>query len=78
MAHWEVEYTDEFETWWLALSEAEQESLDMTVRLLEAKGPSLGYPHTSPITTSRHAHMRELRTRTARCMHAIPGAARSC
>jgi hypothetical protein len=32
---WEVEYTDEFEQWWNALSEKEQLSLDASVRLLE-------------------------------------------
>jgi hypothetical protein len=31
---WEVEYTDEFEQWWNALSEAEQISLDASVSLL--------------------------------------------
>jgi hypothetical protein len=56
---WEVEYTDEFGAWWNGLSEAEQESLDASVRLLEEKGPSLGFPHSSG---SRHGHMRELRT----------------
>ncbi len=31
------------------------------VVLLRAFGPALRYPHSSSITTSRHAHMRELR-----------------
>ena len=61
MARWEVEYTDEFGAWWLGLSEAEQVSVDASVRLLEARGPNLGYPHSSGIARSRHAHMRELR-----------------
>jgi hypothetical protein len=58
---WDVEYTDELGQWWADLSEAEQESIDSSVRLLEQKGPALGYPHTSGIEGSRHAHMRELR-----------------
>ena len=58
---WEVEYTDELGEWWAALSEAEMESIDAAVRLLEEKGPNLGFPHTSGIEGSRHAHMRELR-----------------
>jgi hypothetical protein len=58
---WDVEYTDELEAWWLELTEAEQESIDASVRLLEAKGPQLGFPHSSGINGSRHAHMRELR-----------------
>lgn len=59
---WEVEFTDEFEVWWSALSESEQESVAASVQLLEVRGPQLGFPHSSGITTSRHNHMRELRT----------------
>lgn len=62
---WEVEYTDEFGQWWSSLSESEQESLDASVRLLEARGPALGFPHSSGINGSRHRHMRELRTQHA-------------
>lgn len=58
---WEVEYIDELGAWWDTLTEAEQESIDASVRLLEARGPRLGFPHTSGINGSRHAHMRELR-----------------
>ena len=36
-------------------------SIDASVRLLEEKGPRLGFPHSSGIEGSRHAHMRELR-----------------
>ena len=32
---WDVEYTDELGEWWAELSEAEQESIDASVRLLE-------------------------------------------
>lgn len=58
---WEVEYTDELGVWWGSLTESEQESVDVSVRLLEEKGPNLGFPHTSGIGGSRHSHMRELR-----------------
>ena len=58
---WEVEYTDELGEWWADLTEAEQESIDASVRLLEQKGPNLGFPHTSGIEGSKHTHMRELR-----------------
>jgi hypothetical protein len=34
---WEVEYTDELGAWWAELSEAEQESIDFSVRLLGKK-----------------------------------------
>jgi hypothetical protein len=58
---WEVEYTDEFGGWWENLDGDEQESLYVTVILLETLGPNLRYPHTSGVETSRHGHMRELR-----------------
>ncbi len=59
---WEVEYANEFGEWWDSLSEDEQVSVDASVRLLEAKGPVLGFPHSSKVIRSRHGHMRELRT----------------
>lgn len=59
---WCVEYNDEFGAWWDRLSTEEQESLDASVRLLEALGPALGFPHSSGINGSRYSHMRELRT----------------
>lgn len=59
---WDVEYTDEFGDWWRGLSEAEQESLTASVRLLEERGPNLGFPHGSGVIGSKHGHMRELRT----------------
>ena len=58
---WEVEYTNELGVWWGGLTESEQESVDVSVRLLEERGPNLGFPHTSGIQGSRHSHMRELR-----------------
>lgn len=57
----EVEYTDEFGAWWDGLTEAEQESVAHGVGLLEAKGPTLGYPYSSGVAGSKHTHMRELR-----------------
>jgi len=59
---WDVEYTDEFGGWWESLTAEEQESIAVSVRLLEDRGPSLGFPHSSAINGSRHGHMRELRT----------------
>ncbi len=51
---WDVEYTDEFETWWESLTETEQEDVDAYVQRLEARGPNLPYPHSSGINGSRH------------------------
>ena len=61
---WQVEYTDQFEEWWDTLSEGQQEELAATVELLMEYGPTLPYPYSSGITTSRHSHMRELRTQS--------------
>ncbi len=62
---WEVEFTDEFGAWWDTLTEDEQVSVAASVSLLEARGPALGFPHSSGINGSRYGHMRELRTQHA-------------
>lgn len=58
---WDVEYTNEFENWWDSLTESEQVDISASVGLLEARGPALGFPHSSGINDSKHQHMRELR-----------------
>ncbi|MGD2155081.1 MAG: type II toxin-antitoxin system RelE/ParE family toxin [Gemmatimonadales bacterium] len=58
---WEVEYSDEFGQWWDGLSEAEQDAIDVVVRILEERGPQLGFPYSTSVVGSRHGHMRELR-----------------
>lgn len=58
---WEVEYTSEFEEWWLRLTEGQQEALDDRIELLAEVGPGLKRPIVGDITTSRHANMKELR-----------------
>ena len=62
---WNVEYTNEFGHWWDSLTESEQESVDVSVRLLEAMGPQLPFPHSSGVKGSKHGHMRELRIQHA-------------
>lgn len=57
----EVEYTDDFEDWWMRLTEGEQDAVAVVVGLLEVRGPHLPFPYSSGTTTSRHTHMRELR-----------------
>jgi len=57
----EVEYADEFGSWWEQLDDGEQDSVDRVIRLLEQLGPTLGFPHSSQVHGSRHGHMRELR-----------------
>ncbi len=58
---WEVEVTDEFQSWWNDLDEAERESVAASEGLLQEKGPTLPFPHSSEVKGSRHGHMRELR-----------------
>lgn len=62
---WEVEYTDEFGEWWEALTEAEQESVDAGVELLEEYGPNLAFPYSGGINGSKYSRMRELRIQHA-------------
>ena len=59
---WEVEYTDEFEFWWETLTEEEQDAVSFSVGLLQDKGPSLPFPHSSDVRQSKHRSMRELRS----------------
>ena len=58
---WEVEYTDEFEAWWVSLDEDEQIDIDAVVGLLEERGPHLPYPYSSDVKGSRYSTIRELR-----------------
>jgi hypothetical protein len=62
---WVVEFTDEFEEWWNALSEGEQEDIFAAEKQLEAKGPNLPFPYSSRVKSSRHNHMRELRIQSS-------------
>ena len=59
-----VEYTDEFGTWFQALTQAEQDDVAAYVSLLETHDVKLGFPHSSGINGSRHSHMRELRVQS--------------
>ena len=59
---WEVEYTDEFERWWLTLTTGAQESVAASVELLRLLGPSLPRPYADTVKGSRHANMKELRS----------------
>ena len=57
---WEVEYTDEFETWWARLTEDEQVDVSAKVILLQRFGPALHQPHSGTISGSKHSQMKEL------------------
>ncbi len=60
---WEVEYTEEFGSWWEAIGEDEQERVAVAVAVLEQIGPALGRPWVDTLEGSRHANMKELRPR---------------
>lgn len=59
-----VEYTDEFGSWWNTLSEDEQEDIIAIVSLLEEKGAELPFPFSTGIEGSKYPHMRELRVQS--------------
>ena len=61
---WTVEYTDEFESWWLEQTEIVQEKCAVVVDLLSRNGPTLGFPYSSSIMGSAYA-LRELRIQCA-------------
>ncbi len=56
-----VLFTEEFGSWWNSLSIEEQESVTYSVDLLARLGIELKFPHSSGVSGSRYAHMRELR-----------------
>jgi hypothetical protein len=56
----EVLTTDEFERWFLELSEKEQDAVDRYIGLLAEKGVTLGHPYSSTIIGSK-LPLRELR-----------------
>jgi hypothetical protein len=57
-----IEGTDEFEAWFLALADRDAEAVARAVGLLEQKGVTLGFPHSSGIKGS--LAMRELRVQS--------------
>ncbi len=61
---WEVEYTDEFLAWWEELDRSDKRSVTAGVELLEENGPTLCFPFTSGIQSSRHSNMREMRVQS--------------
>jgi hypothetical protein len=61
----EVEFTDEFETWWDALLASEQDDVAAIVQLLTIRGTTLKFPYSSGLNGSKHTHMRELRVQSS-------------
>lgn len=61
MVEWRVEFCNEFDAEFEALTEAVQDELLAKARLLQARGPLLGRPHVDTLNGSKHAKMKELR-----------------
>jgi hypothetical protein len=61
---WEIEFTGEFEQWWIGLEEKVQDAIDKLVQVLRNSGPSLGRPRVDTVKGSRHSHMKELRVQS--------------
>lgn len=59
---WEVEITDEYEEWFLGLTDAEQDSIRASIAVLEEVGPSLGRPHVDSLEGAKTDNLKELRT----------------
>jgi hypothetical protein len=58
---WEIEYTDEFESWWNELGEDDQERVRAAVEILESAGPALGRPLVDTLEAPTLQNMKELR-----------------
>jgi hypothetical protein len=61
---WEVETTEEYDTWFLGQTENGQESIRMKVELLIEYGPYLSRPHADTLKGSRLNNLKELRAQT--------------
>lgn len=59
----EVVATDEFRSWYQSLDESDQDAVTVTIDLLEIRGVTLGFPHSSAIQGSKDA-LRELRSQS--------------
>lgn len=55
----DIEGTEEFEAWFLALTDSDAEAVARVVGLLEEKGVALGFPYSSAIKGS--PALREIR-----------------
>lgn len=61
---WEIEFTDEFGSWWDALTADEQDSIRDIVALLRERGPNLSRPYADSVYGSSY-NLKELRIQHA-------------
>jgi hypothetical protein len=68
---YEVNFTDEFGTWWDDLTTEQQEDVAARVELLEQHGPLLGRPVVDRVTASSFHNMKELRCSSDGALRAL-------
>ena len=61
---WEIETTEEYDTWFLEQAENEQEAIRVKVELLAEYGPHLPRPHADTLKGSKLNNLKELRAQT--------------
>jgi len=61
---WEVDTTDEYDSWFLEQSEGGQASIRTNVELLTKYGPHLPRPYADTLKGSKLSNLKELRTQT--------------
>jgi len=61
---WEVETTEEYDTWFLDQAGNEQEAIRIKVELLSEYGPHLTRPHVDTLRRSNLNNLKELRAQT--------------
>ncbi|GHV33783.1 toxin RelE [Spirochaetia bacterium] len=64
MYEWEVNNTEEYDTWFLQQSEEDQVILQTRVFLLKEHGPQLGRPYADTLKGSSLRNLKELRAKT--------------
>jgi hypothetical protein len=61
---WEIETTEEYDTWFLKQAEKGQEAIRVKVELLAEYGPQLPRPHADILKASKLSNLKELRAQT--------------
>ena len=62
---WEIDYSEEYQSWFLNLDGAGKEAVFQRVLLLQEFGPNLGRPYADTLKgSSKISNLKELRTQT--------------
>ena len=69
---WKIEGTDEFQEWFIGLTDAKRISIARKIDLLEQVGPRLGRPDADQLKGSRYPNMKELIVQHAGDAYRIP------